>query len=130
MPPLEITALFAAIGLFLLWLAQPLIRREVGPNGLYGFRVPATLADETLWYAVNAHAGRDLRTLGLLLLGGAVLLPWGLGDLAGRLLVGLLLGGLVLVYFRGHRFAYRLVREQVSALAADAARPPAGGGAA
>ena len=129
MPPLAVTALFAAIGLLCLWMAQPLIRRQVGPNGLFGFRIPATFADESLWYAVNAHAGRDLQALGLLLLGGALLLPWGLGALAGRLLVALFLGGLVLVYIRGHAHAYRLVRARVAALAAAAPRAPAGDGA-
>lgn len=49
----------------LLWLVHgitaaisvPLVLRWVPPNGLYGFRVPATLADRRVWYAANAASG-------------------------------------------------------------------------
>src|SRR5438270_13471878 len=47
-----------ATGLLIAALAVPLIRRKVGLNSLYGFRVRKTLADPTVWYEANAFAGR------------------------------------------------------------------------
>jgi uncharacterized membrane protein len=38
--------------------------RLVPPNVLYGVRTRATMADETLWYDVNAACGRDLAVAG------------------------------------------------------------------
>ena|GEM_PF-2622498 len=34
------TAIFASVGLLLMVIALPLIRRRVPPNGLYGVRFP------------------------------------------------------------------------------------------
>ena len=61
-------------GLLFAALAIPLMRRRVPPNGLYGLRVPATFADEWVWYEANAKSGRDLLCFGLLL----AILPIGL----------------------------------------------------
>jgi uncharacterized membrane protein len=47
-------------------LAIPLWMRLVPPNVLYGVRTRATMADETLWYDVNAACGRDLAMAGAL----------------------------------------------------------------
>ena len=38
----------------------PLWSAMVSPNRFYGVRTPATLADESLWYAVNRTTGRDI----------------------------------------------------------------------
>src|SRR4051795_2754926 len=46
-------------------LAVPLMRRKVGPNPLYGFRVRRTLEDPRVWYDANAFAGRCLFGFGL-----------------------------------------------------------------
>jgi uncharacterized membrane protein len=53
-------SLFIGSSLLLMSLSIPLILRRIPPNGLYGFRVPSTLNDESLWYAVNAFAGKRL----------------------------------------------------------------------
>jgi uncharacterized membrane protein len=45
---------------FLAAISLPLALRLIGPNSLYGFRTPATLADRDLWYSANAFAGRAL----------------------------------------------------------------------
>ena len=45
-------------GLLMAALAVPLMRRKVGPNSLYGFRVRRTLDDPRVWYDANAFAGR------------------------------------------------------------------------
>jgi hypothetical protein len=46
----------------------------VKPNRIYGIGTAATLADESLWYAANRAAGRDLVALGSLTLLLSVLL--------------------------------------------------------
>jgi uncharacterized membrane protein len=60
-----ILILYVVIGLLMVALAVPLIKRKVKPNGLYGFRVPQTLNDPLVWYAVNAHFGRRLLVTGV-----------------------------------------------------------------
>lgn len=62
---LVLAAAFSAVGALFVGLGLPLMRRRVPPNALYGLRVPATFADEWVWYEANAHAGRDLLVLGL-----------------------------------------------------------------
>ena len=57
-----LTFMFA--GLLFIALAVPLMLRKVGPNGLYGLRVPATFQDESVWYDANAASGRDLAIVG------------------------------------------------------------------
>jgi len=41
-------------------LSVPLILRRVPRNVVYGFRTRATLEDDAVWYAANAHFGRGL----------------------------------------------------------------------
>lgn len=53
-----------ASAVVLIGIAVPLILRSVPPNRFYGFRVPATLNDERLWYDVNARAGVDMLLVG------------------------------------------------------------------
>jgi uncharacterized membrane protein len=72
-PP--VVPLFAAMGVLLVALAIPLFRRRIKPNLWYGLRVPATLADEGVWYDANAASGRDMILLGILQVALAVLLP-------------------------------------------------------
>lgn len=56
-----------AIGPVLLLLSIPLIFRWVPRNHVYGFRTAATLADESVWYDVNALSGRHMFALGLVM---------------------------------------------------------------
>ncbi len=41
-------------------VAVPLALRKVPPNRIYGFRTPATLQNEKIWYRANALFGRDM----------------------------------------------------------------------
>lgn len=66
---------FLLSGLLFVGLAVPLIRGRVSPNLLYGLRVPATLADERVWYEANRRSGWDLLWLGAALAALALLLP-------------------------------------------------------
>lgn len=67
--------LFAVVGLVSVVVGLPLARRIVRPNRWYGLRVPATFADEHVWYEANAVAGRDFMLLGAVLLLVALGLP-------------------------------------------------------
>ncbi len=58
-------SLYSFAGLILAGLSIPLLLHKIPPNGLYGFRVRATLDDPQLWYKVNAYSGRRLLVLGL-----------------------------------------------------------------
>jgi hypothetical protein len=65
MEGMVLSGVFGATALLLIGLSVPLIRRRVRPNRFYGFRTPATLKNEPLWYEVNARTGRDLLVVGL-----------------------------------------------------------------
>jgi uncharacterized membrane protein len=56
---------FELLAAMFVGLGAPLKRRKVRPNWVYGFRTPATLRDERLWYEVNARTGEDLIGIGL-----------------------------------------------------------------
>ena len=57
--------LYLVFGLFLTLISLPLIGEKVKPNPLYGFRVPSTLNNSQIWYAVNKHAGKRLLATGI-----------------------------------------------------------------
>lgn len=77
-------------------LSLPMRRRRVAPNGWYGLRTAATLADERVWYEANAKAGADLALTGYVLGLATLSVPGGLIEDPG-LAFGLLSGGLVAV---------------------------------
>jgi uncharacterized membrane protein len=68
--------LYVGGGILLSILSVPLILGRVPPNALYGFRVPSTLSDPSLWYQVNRYAGRRLLVVGVLAVVGAVGFSW------------------------------------------------------
>jgi uncharacterized membrane protein len=106
--------LFTVVGLLFVGLAIPLIKRRIKPNGLYGLRIPATFADEWVWYEANARTGRDMLSIGLIQIAAALLfLP--LPDLAYAATNGLLtLGGAITMCIAGIRRANRLLEERRS----------------
>jgi hypothetical protein len=59
-------------GAILTALSLPLIVGKIGPNGLYGFRVKATMENPKLWYAVNKFAGVRLLITGIVTILAAV----------------------------------------------------------
>ena len=69
---LTLLMVYVAAGLLLAGLSIPLIQRRIPPNGLYGFRVKATLENTELWYAVNAYSGKWLLAAGLCTAAGAL----------------------------------------------------------
>jgi hypothetical protein len=107
--------LFPLLGLVLITLGWPLAARRVRPNRWYGLRVPATFADETVWYDANAVAGRDMVGLGILVLAIALALPH-LTELRRDTYAGVCAGilglGSLLLAVRGWRLANRLLRQR------------------
>ena len=82
--------------------------------------VPATFADERVWYDANALAGRDMVALGLLLMALSIGLPviTGLGGSGFAVVAaGVTVVGSVLITIRGWRSANRLLRERRGATA-------------
>ncbi len=52
------------IGVVFVALGVPLAQRRVQRNAWYGYRLPLTLKDDTIWYPVNERGGRHLVVLG------------------------------------------------------------------
>ena len=104
---------FFALGVLFLILGWPLARGRVPPNRWYGLRVPATFADEWIWYEANRVTGRDMMALGVVVALVALLLP-GLVRLQENEYAGIsatVLGiGALLSAVRGWRLANRLLR--------------------
>lgn len=105
--------LFTGMGLLFAGLGIPMILRRVPPNRIYGLRVPATFADEQVWYEANAKSGWDLVILGVAL---AILAPllwasgWDEAVCSIAWSVAALVGALAMS-FVGIRRANRLLRE-------------------
>jgi uncharacterized membrane protein len=107
--------LFPLLGLLLVALGYPIATRRVRPNRWYGLRVPATFADEKVWYDANAVAGRDMMGLGALVTAVALVLLH-LADLETETYTGvsaaiLAVGSLILA-LRGWRVANRFLRQR------------------
>ncbi len=107
--------LFVVIGLLSIVTGLPLARRRVPPNRWYGIRLPATFADEYVWYETNAAGGRDLMVLGIIVVGVAVIPPQ-LATLSAAQYAGLSAGVFVVgssaMVVRAWRLANRLLRER------------------
>jgi uncharacterized membrane protein len=70
-----VNVLLAGLSVMLVLVSLPLLLRRIPPNAFYGLRVPATYADEWVWYEANALTGRDMVALGVLLTVLALALP-------------------------------------------------------
>jgi uncharacterized membrane protein len=111
----EVALLFTGVNLLLIGLAIPLVLRRVKPNGIYGFRVPATFADEWVWYEANAAGGRDLLLVGVIDMAIALLLPLTAHvspDIYLLATVGVLVIGVLIAAVVGWRRANRLLEER------------------
>jgi uncharacterized membrane protein len=104
--------LLAGVGLLMMGVATPLIRRRIGPNHAYGLRIPATFADREVWFEANAKSGRDFFVLGIVQL----ILGLGLAGVPVRWQkvyiiadVVILIAGAVLCLIVGSRRAERLL---------------------
>jgi uncharacterized membrane protein len=66
--------LFVAVGLLIVGLSVPLLRRRVKPNRWYGFRTPKTMSSERIWYEANAYAGKMFLRAGTVFIAAAIVL--------------------------------------------------------
>ena len=111
----HLEVLFPLAGLLLIALGWPIATRRVRPNRWYGLRVPATFADQTVWYDANAAAGREMIGLGAVVAVVALVLPHVVRirseSYAGICAALLGIGSLVMTA-RGWRRANRLLRER------------------
>lgn len=71
---LSLLILYCVAGLALVGLALPLLWEKIAPNPFYGFRLPATLDNPRLWYAVNKYAAKRLIVAGVSSVAAAVVL--------------------------------------------------------
>jgi hypothetical protein len=112
MPP---TLVFPALGLLLAALGWPMATRRVRPNRWYGLRVPATFADQQVWYDANAVAGRDMIVLGAVIGVVGLALPHVANVSPSEyrgICAGLLGVGSVFLAVRGWLLANRLLRQR------------------
>jgi hypothetical protein len=56
------------LGPLLILVSIPLLFRWVPRNRIYGFRVPASLRHDRVWYDVNARSARHFLLLGVVML--------------------------------------------------------------
>lgn len=66
--------LYLIFGALLVILSIPLLRGKIKPNGLYGFRVRATLENPEIWYAVNRHSAKRILASGVAIFLAAIVL--------------------------------------------------------
>jgi hypothetical protein len=64
-----------AIAPVLLVISIPLMLRWIPRNHVYGFRIAATLADDSVWYDANALIGRHMFLLGVMMVFLELALP-------------------------------------------------------
>src|SRR6186997_1094904 len=110
---LWLVAVSIGSSLLIIALAIPLTRKRVPPNALYGLRVPATFADQSVWYEANARSGRDFLYLGLVLLVMALAIPIARLGIAAYLAWAILtLVGVIGTAITGWLRANRLLKER------------------
>lgn len=88
-------------------IAVPLMLRKVPRNFLYGFRTPATLSSDHVWYEANAHFGSRL-VLASAVSAMAILALWRAG-LSPRAFLNASIGALVIPSFVAMVATFRFV---------------------
>lgn len=100
------------VGILLAVLSIPPTLGWVPRNRLYGFRVPATLRSDTVWYSINRRFGRELIAIGLGLAALAIMLETaGFDTQTGRIIAVIVtIASLLTTTVRGWRAANRMER--------------------
>ncbi len=96
MNPLAFTHLL--VGLLMIALCQPLVRRKIKMNPWYGIRIPAAFESEERWLEINEYGGRVLSRCGVVI--AAIAVPefflgkayWAARALAGAAIMVVVLG--------------------------------------
>ena len=102
------------LGPMLMVLSIPMILRWVPRNPIYGFRIPATCNNKSVWYDANALSGRHLFLLGLVLVVLDYALPLTIRSVAMRreILWTVSVVGLLTIVVADWRTANRWLRER------------------
>lgn len=108
-PLLTLLLLYVVFGLLLVALAVPLMLGKIPPNPWFGFRVPSTLGDETLWYKANRYVARWLLATGIVTVVAAVALYFVPGLTVDRY-AWLLLGAVAVVLVPGIILSWRYLQ--------------------
>jgi len=98
-----------ALGPILIVVSLPLVLRLVPPNRIYGFRVPSTLRDRSVWYDANARSGWHFIGVGLLMVVLELVLPLSLRNVV---LTTVAVAGLIVVTAVNWRTASRWALER------------------
>jgi uncharacterized membrane protein len=106
-----------AIGPVLMLTSIPLILRWIPQNRLYGFRIPATLRNQSVWYDANALCGRHFFLLGSFMVLLELVLP---SSIRTQALTLTAIAGLVLLTAIDWKTANRWERERRGAHSAVA----------
>lgn len=61
------------VGIMFIAVSVPLVLGKIGPNALYGFRIPAAFRSQEAWYDINAYGGRQLIYWSLALIASGIL---------------------------------------------------------
>ena len=104
----------AFVGILVAVVSVPPALGWVARNSIYGFRVPATLRTDAVWYAINRRFGWELIVIGALLAVLSVSLEAaGFDTPAGRAVAAsCMVGALLTTIVRGWRAANRMERER------------------
>lgn len=102
------------LGPLLMVFSIPMILRWVPQNPVYGFRIPATCHDKSVWYDANALSGRHLFLFGLVLVVLDYVLPLTTGSVAMRreIFWWVSVVGLLTIVVADWRTANRWLRER------------------
>jgi uncharacterized membrane protein len=98
----------AALGPVLILMSIPLLFGWIPRNRLYGFRVPATLRHDAVWYDVNARSARHFLLLGAVMVALEFVLP---RPLRPTILSSVAVAGLAVAMTLNWRHANRLARQ-------------------
>jgi len=108
--------LFWFVGLLLIAVSIPLLRRKVKPNSMYGLRVPETLENESVLYEANARSARDMVLVGaanIVIPTALFWSPWLTSDEAAIACSGVLVASVLWCCLRSIRLA-KQVKEELS----------------
>jgi hypothetical protein len=89
----------------------PLMFRWIPPNRLFGFRVPATLRNRSIWYDANARSARHFFALGAFMVLLEFALPVAIRTQTLRVVA---IGGMLVITIVDWRTANRWERERRS----------------
>ena len=108
----DLGAIFA-VNFLLAVLSIPFLWRLVPRNRFYGFRIPATLRDDNIWYVMNRRVARELIPVGFVLAFLAAMFDGvGLDTSFGRALLAIVtLTAIAAIMVRGWIAANRLARQ-------------------